>query len=321
VVGVLGSGSVANGFDLQGHRGARGLLPENTLYAFARALEIGVTTLELDVGVSRDDVVVVIHNPHLEPETTRSPDGMWLEHTGPAVRSLTVEQIKAYDVGRLKPGTRYAERYPDQEAVEGARVPTLEEVFELVERSGNKTVRFNIETKIRPEQPDLTPPPKVFARLVIDAAARHAVLDRVTIQSFDWRVLQAVQRQNPQVTTSYLSVNQPWFDTIRLGEAGASPWTAGFDVDDNGGSLPATVKKAGGDIWSSFHREVDRERVAEAHELGLAVKVWTVNEEAHMGALIDMGVDGIITDYPDRLRRVMAARGMALPQPTPVSVD
>lgn len=320
-MGVLGSGSGANGFDSQGHRGARGLLPENTLHAFARALEIGVTTLELDVGVSKDDVVVVIHNPHLEPETTRGPDGKWLDETSPAIRSLTAEQIKTYDVGRMKPGTRYAERYPDQEPVDGARVPTLEEVFELVERAGNGTVRFNIETKIRPEQPDLTPSPEDFARLVLATAARHGILDRVTIQSFDWRVLQAVQRLNPRVITSYLSVNQSWFDTIRLGEDGASPWTAGFDVDASGGSLPATVRKAGGDVWSSYHREVDRESISEAHDLGLSVKVWTVNDEARMDDLIDMGVDGIITDYPDRLRRVMAARGMDLPGRTPVSVD
>ena len=142
--------------------------------------------------------------------------------------------------------------------------------------------------------------------------------DRVIIQSFDWRTLQEVQRRAPAVEISYLSAQQNWRDNLRKGEAGPSPWTAGFDLDDFGGSVPRLVKAAGGRVWSPYHREVDATQVEEAHDLGLVVKVWTLNEEVRMEALVDMGVDGIITDYPDHLRRVLEERGMKVPTPTPV---
>ena len=120
------------------------------------------------------------------------------------------------------------------------------------------------------------------------------------------------------MVTSYLSAQQRWLDNIRAGEAGPSPWTAGLDVDDHGGNVAALVVAAGGRVWSPFHREVDGAKIKDAHDRGLAVKVWTVNDEDRMNQLIDLGVDGIITDYPDRLRAVMAARGIDLPPPTPV---
>ena len=141
---------------------------------------------------------------------------------------------------------------------------------------------------------------------------------RVTIQSFDWRTLHEVQRRAPEIPTAYLSARQRRLDNISRRKFGPSRWTAGFDIDDFGGSVPRMVKAAGGRIWSPYHREVDAGRIKEAHGLGLTVKVWTVNEEKRMKALIEMDVDGIITDYPDRLRRVLEMRGMNLPTPTPV---
>ncbi len=164
----------------------------------------------------------------------------------------------------------------------------------------------------------ITPGPAAFAQAVLDNVADLGMTGRVTIQSFDWRTLQEVQRREPAMPTSYLTAQQRWLDNIRAGKPGPSPWTAGFDIDDFGGSVPRLVKAAGGRVWSPFHREVDAAQIAEAHRLGLAVKVWTVNKPARMNALIDMGVDGIITDYPDRLRQVLKARGMRPPVSTPV---
>src|SRR5215831_2778600 len=123
--------SSADAFDLQGHRGARGLAPENTLEAFATALKIGVTTLELDLGVSKDGVVVVSHDRVLNPDHTRGPDGEFLSGPGPRIHDLTLAELQTYDVGRLKPGTAYAAAFPQQRAVDGARIPTLSEVFSL----------------------------------------------------------------------------------------------------------------------------------------------------------------------------------------------
>ncbi len=311
----------AYGFDSQGHRGARGLLPENTLAAFARALSIGVTTLELDVGATRDGVIVVTHNPRLEPESTRDKDGNWLSDTGPAIRSLTLKELKTFDVGRLKPGTRYQERFPDQLAVDGTRIPTLEQLLRLVRCSGNEQVQLNIETKLRPTEQELYLSPEEFIAALLSVVREQGFLERITIQSFDWRTLQETQRRAPNVPTSYLTVQQDWFDNIRMGESGSSPWTAGYDIDAFAGSIPQMVKAAGGSIWSPYHRGISAQRVKQAHDLGLEVKVWTVNNADRMEALINMGVDGIITDYPGRLRRVLENLDMPTPAQTPVSLS
>jgi glycerophosphoryl diester phosphodiesterase len=318
-VSVLGIVTAALALDAQGHRGARGHVPENTLASFARALTIGVNTLELDVGVTRDGIVIVTHNPRLEPETTRDSEGNWLTETGPAIRSLTLDQIKTFDVGGIKPGTRYSERFPDQIMVDGARIPTLEEVILLVKRSGNESVRLNIETKLKPMDASLFPEPKEFVEAVLKVANKQDFMQRITIQSFDWRTLQETQRQAPAVPTSYLTIQQDWFDNLHNDEAGSSPWTAGYDIDTFNGSIPKMIKAAGGRAWSSYYKEVSSNKVKQAHDLGLEVKVWTVNEVAQMEALIIMGVDGIITDYPDRLREVLQQQGMQTPAQTPVS--
>jgi glycerophosphoryl diester phosphodiesterase len=308
----------ASGLDLQGHRGARGLLPENTLPAFAYALTLGITTLELDVAVTRDGVVMVSHDATLNPDITRGPDGQWLERDDLAIHTLSIAELQHYDVGRIRPGTNYAQRFAQQQAVDGTRIPRLTDVFALARRAGNDQVRFNIETKISPDHPQRTLPPADFARTLIALIRAEKLESRVTIQSFDWRTLQAVQQEAPQIATVYLSVQQAWQDNIHAGAA-SSPWTAGKHVSRFGGSLPKLVQAAGGAIWSPYFGDVTAAAVRDAQQLGLKVVVWTVNEELDMVRMIDLGVDGIISDYPDRLRRVAAARGLPLPAPTPVS--
>lgn len=308
----------ASGLDLQGHRGARGLLPENTLPAFAHALTLGVTTLELDVAVTRDGVVVVSHDTTLNPDITRGPDGQWLERSDLAIHALTFAELQRYDVGRIRPRSSYAQRFAQQQAVDGTRMPRLTDVFALARRAGNNRVRFNIETKISPEHPQHTLQPADFARTLIALIRAEKLESRVTIQSFDWRTLQVVQQEAPQIATVYLSVQQAWQDNIRAGAA-SSPWTAGKHLSQFGGSLPKLVQAAGGAVWSPYFGDVTASTVRQAQQLGLKVVVWTVNEEPDMLRMIELGVDGIISDYPDRLRRVAAARGLQLPAPTPVS--
>ncbi len=315
---LLSQTLIVEAFDLQGHRGARGLMPENTLPAFARALSIGVSTLELDTGVTRDGIVVVSHNSKLDKNLTRDKTSKWLAAEGPAINSLTYDEIKIFDVGRIKPGSRYAKRFSDQTAIDGTVIPTLDQVFELVKRSGNTTVRFNIETKLQPQNPGLTPPPLEFARAVLKVIRRNKMETRVTLQSFDWRTLREMQRLEPKISTSYLSATQSWLDNLKLGRPGPSPWTAGFDLDDFQQNVPKAIKAAGGKIWSPFHKEVTKDQIDLAHKLGLKVKVWTVNDKRRMIELIKMGVDGIITDYPDRLRAILEMLKMPLPAKTPV---
>lgn len=318
MMGLIGLTGTAQSLDLQGHRGARGLMPENTLPGFATALSIGVTTLELDLAVTKDGHVVLLHNPRLEPEIARDSNGAWLLHSSPSIHSMTLKVLKSYDVGRLNPVSKYAKRYPDQQAVDGTAVPTLDEVFQLVNKSGNNRVRFNIEVKINPENPELTLPPKEFVETVIGVIESYKMHDRVVVQSFDWRALQYVQDLAPGVTTSYLTVNQTWLNNLQIGIPGPSPWLNGFDVDNFDGSAARAIRAAGGTIWSSYHKEVSADSIKLAHELGLSVNVWTVNKPGRMRDLIEMGVDGIITDYPDQLRRVLEELNLPVPAPTPV---
>src|SRR5689334_9427102 len=136
--------------DIQGHRGARGLLPENTLPAFAKALAIGVTTLEMDCAITRDGVVVVSHDSTLNPDITRTPDGRWITGATPPIRDLSYAELARYDVGRIDPASEYARRFAGQQPVDGTRMPRLADVFALARKAGNEAVRFNIETKISP---------------------------------------------------------------------------------------------------------------------------------------------------------------------------
>jgi glycerophosphoryl diester phosphodiesterase len=317
-MGLMGLTGIAQGIDLQGHRGARGLMPENTLPGFAKALSIGVTTLELDLAVTRDGQVVLLHNPRFEPEIARHGNGEWLRESSPSIHSMTLQAVKTYDVGRLNPAKKYAKRYPEQQPVDGTPVPTLGEVFELVNKSGNKKVRFNVEVKINPEKPELTLPPKEFVETVVGVIQAYKMGNRVSVQSFDWRALQQVQELTPDIATSYLTANQSWLNNLQIGIPGASPWLNGFDVDNFDGSAPRAIKAAGGSIWSSYHKEVSAESIKLAHDLGLLVNVWTVNKPRRMRDLIEMGVDGIITDYPDQLRRVLEELNLPAPAPTPV---
>lgn len=303
--------SMALAFDLQGHRGARGLMPENTLPAFSKALSIGVTTLELDVGVTTDGVVVVSHDPSLNPDLTRGADGEWLIDR-PLIKDLTFSELQAFDVGQLKPGSRIAKRFPDQEAVEGTRIPSLEQVFDLVKNSEHQSVRFNIESKINPLKPENTVDPDTFARAILSAVENSGLQQQVTIQSFDWRTLQLIQELAPGISTVYLTAQQNWLDNVKSEGGKASHWTAGFVLSDYK-SVPAMVKAAGGHVWSPFYGDLTTSLVTEAQALGLKVIPWTVNDKETMATLIDAGVDGIISDYPDRLRAVAAEKSLPLP--------
>ncbi|HET9403200.1 MAG TPA: glycerophosphodiester phosphodiesterase [Burkholderiales bacterium] len=304
--------------DLQGHRGARGLAPENTLPAFARALSIGVTTLELDCAITKDGVVVVSHDSTLNPDITRGPDGQWLQGVGPPIRNFTYDELQRYDVGRIKPGSAYERRFPQQRAIDGTRMPRLADVFALARQGANEQVRFNIETKISPLHPGRTVSPEMFARALIAVIRGEEMQRRVTIQSFDWRTLAVVQKEAPEITTVYLTAQQGFMDNIQAGQR-ESAWTAGLRLHDFGGSIPRMVKAAGGAVWSPYSGETTREQVREAQSLGLKVVVWTVNEPADMRRMIEMGVDGVISDRPDLLRKVAVEMGLALPPATPVA--
>ncbi len=313
----IAAGGKVMAFDIEAHRGGRALFPENTLQSFANALSMGVDTLELDMGITQDQVIVVSHERGLNPDLARTADGAYVAPPGIPFVRLRLEDVKKYDVGQIRPGSAYAAQFPNQRAVPGTRIPTLAEVFALVRKSGDEQVRLNIETKIDPNHPDESVDPERFVALVVELLKAEKFSDRVMIQSFDWRTLRLVQKMAAAIPTVYLSQQAGSAPTIFRDRP--SPWTAGFDPKDHGNSVPRAIKAAGGAIWSPFHGDVDAAVIDESHRLGLKVVVWTVNKPEDVVRLIDMGVDGIISDRPDLLRKIAGDKGIALPRPSPVS--
>lgn len=308
--GWTAAGWPALAFDLQGHRGARGLAPENTLAGFELALKLGVDTLESDLALTRDGVLVLAHDPKVNPDLARL-DGRWIESPGPAIFSLTLEQLRRYDVGRLKPDTPYARQWPQQQPADGQRYPTLSELAALV-RAAGRPVRLNLETKIRPDSGSAVPDPETFARRVAEALDREGLAAVTTVQSFDWRTLVALKRLAPAIETVCLSIVSPNFDTVSADASGASPWHAGLTEREHG-TLQQRAKAAGCAVWSLQWRNLDATALAQAHALGLRVIPWTVNDPAEMERLLALGVDGLITDYPDRGAALKSRRSKASP--------
>ncbi|WP_072826144.1 glycerophosphodiester phosphodiesterase [Bradyrhizobium erythrophlei] len=304
-------------FDIEAHRGGRALFPENTLVSFAGALSMGVNTLELDIGVTRDGAIVVSHERGLNPDLALSPDGKYVTAPGTPLVQLSLAEVKQYDIGQIRPGSIYAAQFPDQRAAPGTKMPTLKELIDLVRRSGDEKVRLNIETKIDPNHPDESLPPDRFVAVLLDLLRVEKFESRVMVQSFDWRTLQLVQKLAPEIPTVYLTVQGGRDPTVFSDKA--SEWTAGFNPAEHGKSIPRTIKAAGGVIWSPYLRDLTPEAVTECHTLGLKVVVWTANQPADIARLIDMGVDGIISDRPDLLRQTAAEKGIALPAAHPVT--
>jgi glycerophosphoryl diester phosphodiesterase len=311
-------------FDLEAHRGGLGLVTESTLQAFANALELGVTTLELDVQITEDQHAVVTHDRQVsdvkcndtEPAFPGDPE---FPYVGDFIKDLTLEQVWTLDCGQPLPD------FPDQQVVEGARMPLLSEVFDLVACYGANQVWFNIETKVEAGAPHETAPREQFVQITLREIQDAKVLNRVTIQSFDWGTLMRWKQVEPRMPLVALTNR----DFLQIDQPGASPWLGGIDIDDFDDSLVAAAVHIGADAISPVHgfpqngKVTDPgyepyttpELVAEAHAAGLAVVPWTIDDVATMEALIDAGVDGLITNYPDRLRTLLAERGYKLPRP------
>lgn len=300
----------ASTMDLQAHRGGRGVLPENTLAAFEYALDRGVTTLELDTAVTKDGVVVISHDTTLNHEIVRGPDGQWLAKKGPPIYSMTFSELQQYDVGRLKPNSEYEKRFPHQSPRDGTRMPTLASLFELIRKRGDTKTHLSIETKLSPFEREETLAPEPFVDAVLAVIRRYQFERRVSIISFDWRTLKLVQQKAPDMPTVYLSVQQKFFDNIRADAREGSGWTAGLNAMEFGGSVPDMIKAANGTIWSAYHRDLNEKKLQRARALGLKVTAWTVNETADIERAVKLGVDSIVTDYPERVETVLAQQGM-----------
>lgn len=324
---MLSAKAVIPGFDLEAHRGGRDARPENTLVSFAYALELGVQTLELDLQLTRDGHLVVSHNPFLSPALTRGADGQYVTAMTYDLRTMSLDEIKRFDVGVMNPaaGDYYALHGRTQLPVPGTKIPTLDEVFELVQAYGNTAVTLNIETKSYADPLDPahahSPDPAQFVRAIYEVVEKYQMEQRVFLQSFDWRTLEAMHALAPDITLVALCCEQPSWGRVegcylKIGEAAPSPWLGGLNINDYHGDYVRAAKDAHADVVSPYWEELSPQLLHEAHALGLKVVPWTVNDPKDMGVLIDLGVDGMISDRPWILRDVLLKRGLAVPAPT-----
>ncbi len=278
-----------------GHRGARGLFPENTIEGFRQCLDLGVRSFELDVGMTADGVVVVSHDPALNPAMTRDASGHWLNGDGPLIHHLSFEALRSYDVGRIRPASRYRMLHRAQKACDGARIPALEDVLRL-----SAETAFIIELKTDPRHPEWTVDPTALAEAVLTVVDTVGATGRVILESFDWRGPRHVRRIQPELPLAWLTRDETARD--------AALWWDGVTPADFGGSIPVAVAAQGGQIWAPAFETMTRASIEEAHGLGLRVIPWTVNRRAAMRRLIGWGVDGLITDRPDVAMAVIGPR-------------
>ena len=289
--------------ELQGHRGARGLFPENTLDGFARTLAFGVDSIELDIAVTADDIPVVSHDPALDPDLTRGPDGAWLAAPGPSIRSLTLSELARYDIGRMRPGSRIAGLHPEQMPQDGARIPTLAATLALL---AMHPVAVDAELKTLPDRPELTMAPISMAERVLEIAEGAGAMARLRLRSFHWRALRHLRATRPDLPLA-------WLTDPRTVRAAALWWDGMMPEGEGGAGVAAAVAAAHGTdrgpaaIWAPEHTDLTAEAVAAAHGLGLRVMPWTVNRPEDMRRLVEIGVDGFCTDRPDLGRRVLDA--------------
>ena len=297
-------------FDLQSHRGGRGEWTEESLAAFSRSLEVGVSTLELDTHLTQDDQVVVWHDDIMTASKCADTIPAFagdsaFPYADDRVRDLTLAQIRTMDCGYQQlPG------FAEQANTPGNRIATLSDVFDLVQTYDARKVNLNIETKVEVAGPDGTDEMAALTRTVVGEVQASGLADRSILQSFDWASLNLTREIAPDLTVGALSSGDAW---LGVDQPGVSPNLGGIDIDSYDGSLARAAQAQGYDLISPDFASVTPAMIAEAHAAGLPVIPWTVNEPADIVAMLDLGVDGLITDYPTRLRAILGERGLKLP--------
>ncbi|MEO1033121.1 MAG: glycerophosphodiester phosphodiesterase family protein [Bacteroidota bacterium] len=265
--------------DVQGHRGCRGLLPENSLPAFEKAIELGVQTLELDIAITKDREVVVSHEPFMsgvicfDPENGEIPEERNRAYN---LFEMTHEEIKRFDCG-----SKFHPAYPKQEKLKTYK-PLLSEVLELA-KTKNPNVRFNIEIKSKPEYyGKYTPHPEAYVKIVLDEIEQHHVFQLVNLQSFDLAILEEVKKQSPKMPVALLIDED---ETIK-------------------GKLQALSYKP--EIISPYFKLLSQNQIKDYQSQGYLIIPWTINREEDMKTMLEWCVDGVITDYPDRLINMLS---------------
>jgi len=301
--------SKPNHIKIYGHRGARGDLPENTLESFKYLFDNAINAYETDILISKDLIPVITHDFRLDPSLTKDKEGNWIKDEDIKIFDLTYDEISKFDVGSLNKLTRYGRRFVNQRSLENQKIPKLSELLELSSKNVLQNLLINLEIKSTPDEKNLTPDPKDLVQIVLNEINNSNLKDKIIISSFDWRILREVKKQSPEIPRAYLTFQQEKGMKIKKTIYSKSPWidhiplTIVYD-------LPKIIKELGGSAWHPYYKDINKKAVKDAHDNNLPVNVWTVNDEDDMLKMIEYGVDGIMTDYPLRLKNLCEKRSI-----------
>ena len=301
--------SKPNHIKIYGHRGARGDLPENTLESFKYLFDNDINAYETDILISKDLIPVITHDFRLDRSLTKDEEGNWIKDENIKIFDLTYDEILKFDVGSLNKLTRYGRRFVNQRSLENQKIPKLSELLELSSKNVLQNLLINLEIKSTPDEKNLTPDPKDLVQIVLNEINNSNLKDKIIISSFDWRILREVKKQSPEIPRAYLTFQQEKGMKIKKTIYSKSPWidhiplTIVYD-------LPKIIKELGGSAWHPYYKDINKKAVKDAHDNNLPVNVWTVNDEDDMLKMIEYGVDGIMTDYPLRLKNLCEKRSI-----------
>ena len=301
--------SKPNHIKIYGHRGARGDLPENTLPSFKYLFDNKIMAYETDILITKDNIPVLTHDFRLDPSFTKDDLGNWIEDENIKIFDLTYEELQKFDVGSINKLSRYGRRFINQKKLENQKIPSLSELLDLSSQYNDENLVVNLEIKSTPVEEMLTPKPHEYVKLVIEEVKKSKIKENIIISSFDWRILKEIENQSPEISRGYLTYEQEIGIKIKKMTYDKSPWM-NFLSFPNNLELPKIIKNLGGKAWHVYRKDITKKSIEIAHDENLTVNVWTVNKEYDMLTMIDYGVDGIMTDYPLRLKELCEKRNI-----------
>ena len=295
---------------IYGHRGARGDMVENSISGLKYAFDLGIRAVEFDVVISKDNIPVLFHDYRLNPDLVKDSSGNWITDKNMKLIDLTYEKISKYTIESVKPDTKYAKRFKNQQSAKGEKIPKLTEFFQLVTEDKYKDAFLNLEIKSTLTQENVTPNPEKMVSLILKDIKEFNLEDRTLITSYDWRILYELKKQNPNVLRGFITLQQD-LPTTKKNVYENSPWMVKKYPMEELFLLPNIIKSLEGHVWSVFYRDVTKQNVELAHKHGLATCVWTVNREKDIIRMIEYGVDGIITDYPKKVQEICKSKNIS----------
>jgi len=291
-----------NHIKIYGHRGARGELPENTLDSFKYLFDNNINAYETDILISKDLVPVIAHDFRLDPSRTKDNEGNWIEDENLKIFDLTYEELLKFDIGSVNKLSRYGRRFINQKKLDNQKIPKLSELLEMSKKNKSENLLINLEIKSTPDEENLTPEPEDTVKLVMKDINGSHLKDNIIVSSFDWRTLTVIKNNYPEIPRAYLTQHLTGIN-INQTIYNRSPWLSFLPYYEDH-ELPGIIKSQGGKAWHPYRKDITKKLVDISHQEDLPVNVWTVNKEYDMLKMIEYGVDGIMTDYPLRLKEL-----------------